>query len=159
MNKLKAAKIFPCQNVSCEFRSKTRRDLRRHEESVHEGKRYPCDQCEYKASMASNLHKHRESIHNGKKYPCESCDYKATDPSSLSRHKKQSHSGKIYSCKSCDYQATRKIHLVKHRSKTHKTKFPCDQCALIFSRRSSLSRHIETIRMRSEYFPVINVTS
>ena len=49
-----------------------------HEQSKHEGEKYPCDLCDYQATDRGNLTRHKQSKHEGKKYPCDSCDYQAT---------------------------------------------------------------------------------
>ena len=50
----------------------------KHMESVHEGKKYPCDTCKYQASDKDSLKNHKKSIHEGRKYACGLCDFKAT---------------------------------------------------------------------------------
>ena len=143
----KDAQLSICHYAECESRFKQKRDLKRHIESIHEEKRYQCDQCDYKATCQTNLHTHQESIHNGKRYLCENCGYKATHPSSLLRHIKLYHKGRKYSCGDCVFGATRMIDLKRHKEKHHKInnqKFYCCHCSLIFTRNSSLSRHTQS---------------
>jgi hypothetical protein len=45
---------------------KLHRDLTRHNQSVHAGKKYPCGTCEYHATARGNLTKHQQSVHVGK---------------------------------------------------------------------------------------------
>ena len=138
------ATLSTCHYAECESNSKQIRDLKRHIESLHEGKRYQCDQCEYRATQQSNLNTHQESLHNGKRYLCENCGYKATHPSTLLRHIKLYHKGRIYSCGNCVFEATRMIDLKRHKEKHHKkinNKFYCCHCSLVFTRKSSLLRH------------------
>ena len=79
-----------------------------HLQSVHMGKKYPCEKCEYKATRKSNLTTHHQSVHMGKKYQCLECDYKATKKSSVTTYQQSVHMGKKYPCAECDYQATRR---------------------------------------------------
>ena len=57
-----------------------------HVKSIHEGKRYSCDQCDYKATHKSSIIRHVKTIHEGERYPCTQCDYKATQTCDLHIH-------------------------------------------------------------------------
>ena len=46
-------------------------------QSVHIGKKYPCEECDYEVTWKGSLTEHQQSVHMGKKYPCDECDYKA----------------------------------------------------------------------------------
>ena len=46
-----------------------------HQQSVHMGKKYPCEECSYQAKEKGSLTRHQKSVHMGKKYPCEEYDY------------------------------------------------------------------------------------
>ena len=143
----KVAQLSICHYAECGSSFKQKRDLKRHIESIHEEKRYLCDQCDYKATCQTNLRTHQDSIHNGMRYLCENCGYKATHPSSLLRHIKLYHKGRKYSCGDCVFDATRMIDLKRHKEKHHKIKnheFYCCHCSLIFTRNSSLSRHTKS---------------
>ena len=61
--------------------------------------------------MNGNLTEHEQSMHQGIKYNCEECGYQASTKSHLTRHKKSIHEEMKYNCNSCDYQAKRKSHL------------------------------------------------
>ena len=71
-------------------------DLKRHDESKHEGGRYPCLYCEHAATTASDLKRHVESKHEGVRYPCLYCEYAATRASDLKRHVERKHEGVRY---------------------------------------------------------------
>merc|ERR1712129_206097 len=51
-NKLNS-EAFQCSK--CNYQTRKSQNLRRHIDSIHEGKKYPCDQCNYKASIDTNL--------------------------------------------------------------------------------------------------------
>ena len=53
---------------------------------------FECAKCEFKTNSKQSLKVHEDSIHNGVRYPCEHCEYKATQKSSLNRHVKNRHS-------------------------------------------------------------------
>ena len=67
---------YKCEE--CEASYKSRRVLRQHTSSKHEGIVYSCQYCGYKASQQGTLKKHEEAIHEGVKYQCNHCDYQAT---------------------------------------------------------------------------------
>jgi len=51
------------QCSKCNYQTRKRQHLRRHIDSIHEGKKYPCDQCNYKASIGTNLKRHKRTAH------------------------------------------------------------------------------------------------
>ena len=51
--------------------------LKRHIETVHDGKRHYCNQCEYSRKQKSVIKTHIESVHNGNWHYCDQCEYKA----------------------------------------------------------------------------------
>ena len=56
-------------------------------ESVHEGKKYPCDACDHIATQQGHLRIHKQSVHEGKKYPCDACDHFANQEGNLRIHR------------------------------------------------------------------------
>ena len=48
-----------------------------HDKSVHEGVCYTCEQCNFKTKTKYNLKQHLKSIHDGVYFKCEQCDLKA----------------------------------------------------------------------------------
>merc|ERR1712129_278186 len=50
-----------------------------------------CYDCEKVYSGGTNLRRHRESVHEGKLYPCSFCDFKSTDKSYLLKHIRKTH--------------------------------------------------------------------
>eukprot|EP00092_Neocalanus_flemingeri_P083225 GFUD01104424.1.p1 GENE.GFUD01104424.1~~GFUD01104424.1.p1 ORF type:complete len:275 (-),score=30.23 GFUD01104424.1:32-856(-) len=55
-------KKFPCEK--CEYRSRTKGDLKKHVLAIHEGVRYPCDQCNYRATQSGHLKLHKKTQHS-----------------------------------------------------------------------------------------------
>ena len=84
-----------------------------------ETKMLMCKSCDYKNVNRSNLKRHVESVHEGKRHPCSHCDYQATQLGHLKRHIKSSHEGIKYSCSHCDYQATQNNNLRLHVIRVH----------------------------------------
>ena len=70
--------------------------------------------------MVASEKEHKQSVHEGKKYPCDACDNLATQKGDLRRHKQSVHEGKKpFLCDICDYRAGRKTHLRSHKQRVH----------------------------------------
>ena len=94
--------------------------LYHHNQSVHQGVKFRCDQCDYQATKQSHLTTHIQSIHEGIKYACDQCDYRASTQSSLTRHIQSVHKSVKNACNQCDYQATRQGKLRRHIEINHR---------------------------------------
>ena len=66
-------------------------DLKKHNQSIHEGVKYACNQCDQQFARHDNLKIHIQSKHKGVKYPCNQCDYQATQKNNLTTHIKMKH--------------------------------------------------------------------
>jgi hypothetical protein len=109
--------------TTCGHQTLSKGGLRRHQEVIHEGKRYPCGECDYEATSKDHLTEHQQAIHIGKKYPC---DHQATSKGNLTQHKRAIHEGKKNPCSECDYQSTTKGSLTQHHKVKHEgKKYPC----------------------------------
>lgn len=116
---LKNSPMYQCPFSFCEFETKWTSYLKTHIKSIHEGKRFKCNQCDYRASKKGNLLKHISTVHGVDRYPCTKCDYKATQKANLQRHIDSVHEGIRYNCQFCNYTATRKDHLSRHVKQSH----------------------------------------
>ena len=70
----------------CEYISAQKDTLKKHIETVHDGKRHYCNQCEYSRKQKSVIKTHIESVHNGTWYHCDQCEYKAAYKSAVETH-------------------------------------------------------------------------
>lgn len=116
---LKNSPMYQCPFSYCEFETKWTTYLKTHIKTIHEGKRFKCNQCDYRASKKGNLIKHISTVHGIDRYPCTKCDYKATQKANLQRHIDSVHEGIRYTCEFCSYTATRKDHLSRHVKQSH----------------------------------------
>ena len=74
-------------------------NLRRHQQSAHEGIRYEFNQCNHKAiTQEGHLKVYVESVYEGIRYECNQCDYKA--PSKITSEKDTLNSGLWVCCTS-----------------------------------------------------------
>merc|ERR1719481_1932841 len=67
---LKNSPMYQCPFSFCEFETKWTTYLKTHIKSIHEGKRFKCNQCDYRASKKGNLLKHISAVHGIDRYPC-----------------------------------------------------------------------------------------
>ena len=92
-----------CDKCSSVF--KTKGNLKRHIESVHEGKKpFKCNICDSSFSRNTHLNAHIASVHEGKKpFKCNICDASFTQRKNLNGHIASVHEGKrSFKCNICD---------------------------------------------------------
>ena len=80
---------------------------------------HQCSQCHYKATKKGHLQTHQQSIHEGLKFPCSHCEYKATNKGALQTHIKSVHEGLKFPCTQCEYKASLKGALQTHIKSIH----------------------------------------
>jgi uncharacterized C2H2 Zn-finger protein len=75
------------------FQSK--RSLFGHKKEKHSGTTeiHTCPECGKTFGRKSNLKAHRDSLHYGKKFPCQYCERIFTNRSSMNQHVKKTHMG------------------------------------------------------------------
>ena len=62
----------------CHGHFKTKRRLKQHVQTSHQGLRYSCNMCEYQATREGHLKTHIQSVHEKIKYSCNLCDHQAS---------------------------------------------------------------------------------
>ena len=55
--------VYKCEECDSSYKSK--KALRYHTRSKHEGTKYSCNQCEYQATQKGHLKIHKKSVHEG----------------------------------------------------------------------------------------------
>ena len=58
----------------CDYTSKKRTNVIRHEKGKHEGDSQVCKLCDFSASWHSSLVRHVKAVHLEKTYPCSACN-------------------------------------------------------------------------------------
>ena len=74
--------------------------------------KYTCQLCEYQTLKKPHLKRHEQSVHDGKHVQCSECEYQTTNKSRLGSHKKSLHMGWKFNCPDCDHQLSSKGNLV-----------------------------------------------
>ena len=129
----------------CKIMFASKRSLRAHIKTKHEGVTYACDQCEYQGSKSS-LIRHMEATHEGIKYACDQCEYVTAHKRDLRSHIQTQHEGVRFQCNQCEYQATTHGNLKYHIMSQHEgVRYDCNQCEYKASSKNYLKVHIQTV--------------
>merc|ERR1712037_935657 len=82
------------RHIETVHEGKRKTDLKRHMETVHEGKRTHCPQCSASFARKTDLKRHIETVHEGKKAQCPICSASFSRQTDLKRHVESVHEGK-----------------------------------------------------------------
>ena len=122
-----------------------------HTRSTHEGKIFNCNICKFQTPHKYYLSIHIRSKHLKEKYPCKECDFITTFKISLSRHIKNVHQKSDVICIECN-RTIQEVSIDQHRKVFHSiegTNYSCQICSFQTKHRSSLSKHLQQIHMKS----------
>ena len=109
---------FPCDK--CTYRGTTKKVLKEHILTKHEGVKFPCKECPFVSSTTATRYMHNLTKHKGLKFECNICCKEFADPSSLRKHKKYTHEGIRYNCNNCEYSGSTLQLLKLQKTKSHK---------------------------------------
>ena len=133
----------------CEFETKDKRTLRKHEDS-HTHKTHHCQYCEKRFSSDVKLRQHITNKHGDvEKLNCPHCDKTFNTQSGRSRHDKNIHplndNIPMFRCTVCEYicktNIEHKEHMRTHKYNVKKGPFICRNCANIFKTNRILRTH------------------
>jgi hypothetical protein len=146
---------FHCDK--CEFKTSTKRDLKRHIDAVHlHLKPFGCSDCEFKCALKGNLQKHINMVHlDLKTFECSECEFKTATKQNLQYHIDQIHlKHTSFECPDCEYKSVRDGNLQNHINAVHLNirSFECDQCDYKCTNRINLQTHIDIIHLQLRPF-------
>lgn len=130
---------FSCDKCDKQFERKS--DLKRHEFSIHYGKKHFCRYCAMQFSRDDTLWEHVKLIHWKKEMPkfqCEVCKDTFQKKANLNQHVKTSSV-----CELCFTVFCTEKQLQLHKKSSHLASHSCDACKKCFKEKSSLKRHLE----------------
>ncbi|CAH1406356.1 unnamed protein product [Nezara viridula] len=141
---------FVKKTYQCELCGKTFQSwkgVKKHADSVHEGKKYKCDLCEKEVTCLQSLKNHKK-IHSGEKsFVCDICGKGFIALNNLIVHERIHSGEKPYKCDQCDksfsQQSTLKVH---KRSHTGEKPYQCYLCNKRFITHSHMKKHEKTHR-------------
>ena len=143
----KLGESFKC--TTCEFATKYRGSLKKHQQTHSNLKPFKCTLCEFSAKTKNNLLMHRKRIHDAnsmKKFECPLCDYTTRLRYHLLRHQIVHCSEKPFKCSKCDFVTKRKKALDQHNFRHYVRKpFKCPKCDYASNQKQNLKLHLRNI--------------
>jgi hypothetical protein len=137
---INVSNIYICNQ--CEYRSATKRTLKKHHLFKHEGVVYFCDKCEFKAGESAHLNRHKQSKHDGVVYSCSQCEFQCKRKDSIKTHQQVKHEGVVFSCTQCEFDTTSQRGLKLHQQSVHEgIQYHCDQCEYKATTKKNLLNH------------------
>ena len=143
-----------CEKVFSAFRN-NKRNLKRHQEMVHEGKRdFQCDQCSKQFAYKGQYQNHILSVHEGVKPEpkikdkiCPYCLKLFSSNYKMTLHINRLHEGKEPSKASCDICSKTVSNVKMHIARVHEGQkdWHCDHCDKCFSEKGTLRKHIKHV--------------
>ena len=136
----------PFHCLECNYVTPVKVRLTSHIQRTHR-KEFACDKCEKKFGYAKDLQKHQENIHSGSYFFCDQCSKVYKNKQIFDSHLKTHESGyikPIYNCELCFKSLTTKYSLAVHMKTVHlgqKKVYLCQICGKKFSQRSSYKQH------------------
>ena len=96
-------KIVTCGKCSQQFKNRGR--MTRHWQSVHEeGPMLHCEYCDFTTKLKKDLTRHQKRHFEEQRFPCDLCNYVGKNNRLLNGHKQRVHTdAKPYNCTVCDY--------------------------------------------------------
>jgi KRAB domain-containing zinc finger protein len=135
---------FHC--LECNYVTQIKVRLSSHIQRSHR-KEFACDKCDKKFGYTKDLLKHQENIHSGSYFFCDQCSKVYKNKQIFDSHLKTHESGyvkPIYKCEHCFKSLTTKYSLALHMKSVHlgqKKVYLCQICGKKFSQRSSYKQH------------------
>ena len=146
---LKAKGGLQCRYCDKKFDSHYQRS--NHENEIHTGNKYSCQECEYESYSFVRFYYHKKR-HTNKEVDMVFCDIcgKKMNKSTLKQHIDYVHKRKKdnVQCSDCGQIFERQHQLLKHQNLVHSTdeKFDCEVCGRRFSRVAAKENHMKCHR-------------
>ena len=148
------------ESLRCDLCEKTltsKKDLRRHIDAVHGGKKdFLCNICNMTFTQISGYDKHQRSVHENpstqKKYSVTNARKRFFYKTDLAYHIFVDHDGNRFQCEECNATFTRKFGLSTHRKTVHMkiSNYKCRFCGKLFSQKSNLNTHINAAHINEK---------
>lgn len=117
----------------------------RHIQTVHNRvKQFECDLCGAKFGLKADLGRHRYRIHESRAFCCITCGKSFTEQEQLNLHVRVTHEedSRPWECKKCRIRFGRKSSLTRHEQTVHQqTRFECKVCKKSYSQKFDAIRH------------------
>ena len=130
--------------IECDKKFASKRNLKHHFQSVHEGVRFNCDQCKKTFTFNESLKSHVKTQHSGRSVMCDFCDFTTKRKDSLKLHVSVKHikTNEVFSCKLCEFKGNNSKAVSNHKLREHNKRiFNCEQCQFTTQVPSSFRYH------------------
>ncbi|PXF43110.1 Zinc finger protein OZF [Gracilariopsis chorda] len=122
-----------------------RGNKQRHIQTVHKRvKKFVCDICGAAFGLKADLNRHRVRMHESRAFCCNKCGKSFAQQVQLDQHIRVTHEqdNRPWKCGICSLRLGRKSSLTRHEQTVHqKTRFPCRICQKSYSQRFDAVRH------------------
>eukprot|EP00178_Gracilaria_changii_P016086 TRINITY_DN4542_c0_g1_i1.p1 TRINITY_DN4542_c0_g1~~TRINITY_DN4542_c0_g1_i1.p1 ORF type:complete len:793 (+),score=125.36 TRINITY_DN4542_c0_g1_i1:344-2722(+) len=122
-----------------------RGNKQRHIQTVHNGlKKFRCDVCGNQFGLKADLNRHKFRIHESRSFCCDKCGKSFSQQMQLDHHIRVTHlqDNRPWECKICFLRLGRKSSLTRHEQTVHqKTRFACRVCPKSYSQKFDAVRH------------------
>ena len=159
-----SGKLLACNWPGCEYRSKYKQYIKKHQSSHRPEKNYVCDwpECgktfKFDCSLFKHMKSHTRTEVLVKKYSCKwpECQFKTAYPRNMSGHIKRIHRSKRFITKpdvfvcdwpGCQYTCKIKANLTRHQSvHSSERKYVCDwpECGKAYKHKNGFDEHMRT---------------
>lgn len=143
--------------VSCEICGMNfakRSNKMRHIQTKHKGmKPFECDLCGTKFGLKADLGRHRFRVHESRSFCCSTCSRSFAERDKLEFHIRVSHEEDAcpWKCQQCKIKFGRKSSLTRHQQTVHLQKrFRCRVCNRSYSQRFDAIRHERNVHAFNE---------
>ncbi|KAL1501774.1 hypothetical protein ABEB36_007039 [Hypothenemus hampei] len=145
---------FPCD--TCSYKGKTRRELDRHYNRMHNKEQlrvYQCNHCEFNSIYKKNLEFHLLHMHQNskgfQKFICGHCEKEFAYKNGLKTHIVRIHlkltDEDWHKCQECEYKCKDVNTLKRHIKRNHGApRLNCKQCSFATNRQKSMIAHMKT---------------
>ena len=128
----------------CDHFTLTRRSMKHHIQTKHEGLIFKCHQCNFVSTTKQTLTSHINTKHEGLIFKCHQCNFVSKTKRTLTSHINTKHEGLMLNCHQYNFISTTKRTLSSHISFAHDGEvFSCEQCSHFFRSKKALKLHLK----------------
>ncbi|KAK3581164.1 hypothetical protein CHS0354_024697 [Potamilus streckersoni] len=139
-------KPFKCQVEGCEYASKCKTDLDRHQSKHATEKIHKCPHCDFTTKWRRNIRHHLMTHTTDRPFSCDICGF------SFKRYQDLSTEDRPFRCPICPYGAKIAHHLLAHIGSEHGDSYAyfCELCKKPFKRYGQLQTHYKRMHSKQE---------
>lgn len=148
-------KYFKCQHEGCDYSSKNRTDLGRHQAKHATERSHVCQLCGWKTKWRRNLRMHHYMVHEDKRpFRCDICSFTCKRNTDLKQHMVRHSDYKPLKCQVCGFRVKTNWELRSHSlTHTNEKPFKCTfpGCTGATKTRADLVKHMTTHKIERDF--------